>query len=416
MICIRCQHDSKYPDRKATGTCEKCGGKFAFEPREGARFSDQAFQKAIDKVSSQGKVKWGVEHLYYELCRRARPKSGALLGCAFFFIPMMFITILTLAKVIPVEVLMAAAVILGVVAYLVSRPSESVALTRSDFEKMWDRWGQIHGRVPSAIQRKPQDAPSRAARTPEPDLEDYSFDRAVICDRARTADLLLANNFHFENNCAVLSFDGYPKPAFESVRRMLKRNPRLEVYALHDVTPVGCRLAHRLATDPEWFKGQGRVIDVGLRPVHAGRFKGLLLRGEGVVQAGNGISEQEARWLSENRLELAVIRPEQVLKRLFKAISRQPSFPAAPEPARFASSSSTEPALTAAGVIAVAGAAAAAPPPPGTKKPKDTRDQGSSSGSSDSGGSSDGDSDWSMDLDSFSSDAGSSDGGADSFG
>jgi uncharacterized membrane protein YgcG len=421
MICIRCQHDSKYPERKATGTCEKCGGKFAFEPREGARFSDQAFKKAIDNVSSQGKVKFGVEHLYYELCRRVRPSNLAL-GCMTFFIPMLPIIVLTLVSAIPGEVMVVAAVVAGVVAYRVYLPGEKVALHRSDFEKMWDRWGQIHGKVPSAIQRKPQEEPSRAARPVEPDLEDYSFDRAVICDRARTADLLLANNFHFENNCAILSFDGYPKPAFESVRRMLKRNPRLEVYALHDATPVGCRLAHRLATDPEWFKGQGRVIDVGLRPVHAGPFKGLLLPGDsGVIRAGNGISTQEARWLSEHRLELAAIRPEQVLKRLFRAISKQPSFPAAPEPAprSLPSSSRPDPSLTAAGAIAVAGAAAAAaaaPLPPGAKqaqKPKDTGASSSSGGGGDAGG---GESSWSVDVDSFSSDADSSDGGADSFG
>ncbi|WP_309896883.1 hypothetical protein [Archangium sp.] len=414
MICIRCQHDSKYPDRKATGTCEKCGGKFAFEPREGAKLSDQAFQKAIDKVSSDGKVKFGVEHLYYELCRRNRSKSKVLLGCVTFFFPMFIVTVLTLAKVVPVEVLMAGIVLSAVAAYFASRPSEEVSLHRSEFEKMWDRWGQIHGKVPSAIQRKPQDAPSRATRPAEPDLEDYSFDRAVICDRARTADLLLANNFHFENNCAILSFDGYPKPAFESVRRMLKRNPRLEVYALHDATPVGCRLAHRLATDPEWFKGQGRVIDVGLRPVHARPFDGLLLPGEGVVQRGNGISEEEARWLSEHRLELAAIRPEQVLKRLFKAISKQPSFPSATPEFTPSSSSRLDPALAAAGAIAVAGAAMAAPPPPGAKQQKPKDDSSSSSGSSSGGDSGGGD--WSLDVDSFSSDADSSDGGADSFG
>ena len=421
MICIRCQHDSKYHERKATGTCEKCGGKFAFEPREGARFSDQAFKKAIDKVSSEGKVRWGVEHLYYELCRRTRSNTGALLGCVAFFFPMILVGVLTLADVLPGEVLLVTAVLSGVVAYAVSRPSERVALPRSDFEMMWDRWGQIHGKVPSAIQRKPQEEPSRAARPAEPDLEDYSFDRAVICDRARTADLLLANNFHFENNCAILSFDGYPKPAFESVRRMLKRNPRLEVYALHDATPVGCRLAHRLATDPEWFKGQGRVIDVGLRPVHAGPFKGLLLPADsGVVREGNGISEQEARWLSEHRLELAAIRPEQVLKRLFRAISKQPSFPAAPEPApRSLPSSRPDPSLSAAGAIAVAGAAAAAaaaPPPPGAKQAQKPKDTGSSSGSSGGGDGGGGESSWSLDVDSFSSDADSSDGGADSFG
>src|SRR5215207_2399273 len=130
MICIRCQHDSKYPDRRATGTCEKCGGKFAFEPREGARFSDQAFKKAIDNVSSQGKVKFGVEHLYYELCRRVRPSNFAL-GFMTFVVPMIPIVVLTLAGVLPGEVMAIAAVIAGVLAYVVSRPSERVALPRS---------------------------------------------------------------------------------------------------------------------------------------------------------------------------------------------------------------------------------------------------------------------------------------------
>ena len=94
-------------------------------------------------------------------------------------------------------------------------------------------------------------------------------------------DLLLANNFHFENNCAVLSVDGYPRQAFETVRRMLRRNPRLEVFVLHDITPEGCRLAHRLAKDPEWFKGMGiRIVDVGLRPVHATPFQNLFEKSE----------------------------------------------------------------------------------------------------------------------------------------
>jgi hypothetical protein len=111
-------------------------------------------------------------------------------------------------------------------------------------------------------------------RTFDSDIADYSFDRAVICDRARTADLLIANNFHFENNCAVLSVDGYPEPLFDTVRAMLKRNPKLHVFALHDSSPAGCRLAHRLRTNPEWFAGQGKVTDVGLRPSQAGASTG----------------------------------------------------------------------------------------------------------------------------------------------
>jgi hypothetical protein len=134
----------------------------------------------------------------------------------------------------------------------------------------------------------------------------------------------LANNFHFENNCAVLSVDGYPPGPFPTVLGMLKRNPRLQVVALHDATPTGCILAQKLATNREWFAGQVQVVDIGLRPSHAKPFEGLLLRSSTpVVQTGNGIRVDEAAWLASYVLELAVIRPEQLLKRLFRAMNRQ---------------------------------------------------------------------------------------------
>ena len=165
-------------------------------------------------------------------------------------------------------------------------------------------------------------APQRAL---EADIADYSFDRAVICDRARTADILLANNFHFENNCAVLAIDGYPETQFETVRAMLKRNPRLRVFALHDAKGKGCRLARTLANDPAWFAGQVDVVDVGLRPRHTRAFRGLLQPSVQPVTPGNGISSSDAAWLSAQTLELAAIRPEQVLKRMYKALNRKDS-------------------------------------------------------------------------------------------
>ncbi|HEY4002750.1 MAG TPA: hypothetical protein VGO93_28000 [Candidatus Xenobia bacterium] len=153
-------------------------------------------------------------------------------------------------------------------------------------------------------------------------MAEYSFDRAVICDRARTVDTLLANNFHFENNCAVLSWDGYPEDVFDTVRSMLKRNPNLKVFALHDASYDGCMLATRLASDPAWFQGQVTVIDVGLRPRQARPFDGLLLPAP-EVPSGNvpGLDPQEQAWLRQYRLELAAIRPEQVVKRLFRALT-----------------------------------------------------------------------------------------------
>jgi hypothetical protein len=314
--CIRCSHDSKFKERTKR-QCPGCRKEFAFEPQEGDLFTDVAFQSAIDAVSGQGRVRWGVEHLYYEVCRRRRraavPKLAAL-GVAV----VAFLVGIQSGRIIGGVVLAVA----GTLAFgwlMRRRRVATVAVPADRFNQMWARWQKAHGTPKGVIVRKAAPAPARA---PEPDLADYSFDRAVICDRNRTVDLLLANNFHFENNCAVLSSGGYPPGPFETVRTMLRRNPKLQVFALHDATPAGCRLARQLATSPDWFRDLPSVTDVGLRPKHAGPLRGLYLPSGVALQPGDGISPAEAAWLARYALELAAIRPEQVLKRLFRAINQ----------------------------------------------------------------------------------------------
>jgi DNA-directed RNA polymerase subunit RPC12/RpoP/uncharacterized membrane protein YgcG len=320
MKCIRCGTDSKYSERSG-GACPKCHGRFAFEPRNGDPFTDAAFQYAIDAVSAKGQVRWGAEHLYYELARRQRRKLGcAVVGTTVFAVAALIAA--ANAKWIAVLLALIAAAFAAYVWR--ARTHRFVKLEQGKFDALLKTWQNVHGAPKSMIVRamtRGMPAPPRAL---DADIADYSFDRAVICDRARTADVLLANNFHFENNCAVLALDGYPEAQFETVRAMLKRNPRLRVFALHDATPKGCRLAHTLATDAAWFAGQAAVTDVGLRPDQVGAFSGLYRpHREPPVQAGSGISRREAAWLSAQELELAVIRPEQVLKRLYKALSRK---------------------------------------------------------------------------------------------
>ncbi|BAU41594.1 hypothetical protein [Leptolyngbya sp. O-77] len=48
------------------------------------------------------------------------------------------------------------------------------------------------------------------------------------------AQMLISNNVHFENNCAILSINGYPQPIFDTVMKMLRRNPGLTVFAFQD--------------------------------------------------------------------------------------------------------------------------------------------------------------------------------------
>jgi uncharacterized membrane protein YgcG len=193
-------------------------------------------------------------------------------------------------------------------------------LLHTDFEKLWRRYALVHGTPSGLIERRAREG---AANIDPAEMLAYSFDRAVICDRPETVDLLIANQFHFENNCAVLAIDGYPPHAFATVRSMLRNNPRLIVLALHDASVPGCQLAHRLGNDPAWFKEGVPVLDVGLRPKHAKAFLG---QHEPVhvprdMALGAGITSTEAEWLSRRMLALAVVVPEQIIKRVFRAIT-----------------------------------------------------------------------------------------------
>ena len=316
MKCIRCGKDCTYPER-SDHKCPHCKGAFALEPRTGDALNDVMLDAAIKAVSADGKVRWNLDNLYYEVCRRKYSKTK---GCGCGIACLMGTEVIFSKSLVEHGILITAmGLLIGGAAYAVSR--ESTLFDRNSFNQCWTKWANTHGIPASLI--VPQPVKQKAAQL-ESDVGDYSFDRAVICDQARTVDLLLANNFHFENNCAILTLDGYPSHAFKTVKAMLQRNPRLRVWVLHDCTPAGCQVAYTLKNDPDWFPQGVQIIDVGLRPQHAPPLKKLWEPSTPPVKGGPGLTSSELSWLGKYQLALAAIRPEQVIKRLFRSMSSVP--------------------------------------------------------------------------------------------
>lgn len=310
MKCIYCSNDANYKDR-SDGKCPSCRKAFAFEPKNGARYTDMAFKNAIDNVSSLGSVRFLPWHVHYELARKKRGNKTP----SVVMLVLAGVAVILAALGVYFFVLPGIGLLIGAI---LKWPKKAMPQADSQFSSEWQTWVRVHGTPKGLIVRREQ-----AAEKPGPaprDVSAYSFDRAVICDREETVDVLLANNFHFENNCAVLSVNGYPKRSFETVKAMLKKNPRLTVYVLHDATHEGCRLAGTLASDPRWFKGQARVVEVGMRPAHAKAFWGVWSPSFSDNDAP-GLTKAEKAWLDKYSLELFAVRPEQVIKRLFQAIS-----------------------------------------------------------------------------------------------
>ena len=193
-----------------------------------------------------------------------------------------------------------------------------------------DRWTLINGAIPKLL---PPPSEEQNAQLIDPDISAYSFDRAVVCDSAKIAQLLIANNFHFENNCAVLSITGYPQSIFTTVMTMLKRNPDLKVYALHDSTPQGMRLINQLKSSPNWFQNSPvQLIDLGLLPRQVLSARSMLVQSSDTsaqaakrlpIEVRQALSADELIWLDQgNFVELESFSPQRLIRVINQGISQ----------------------------------------------------------------------------------------------
>ncbi|WP_366829879.1 hypothetical protein [Nostoc sp. NMS2] len=192
------------------------------------------------------------------------------------------------------------------------------------------RWQQING---SILKILPSPKQENTPATVNPDVTAYSFDRLVVCDSANIAQLLIANNFHFENNCAILSITGYPQSIFDTTMQMLRRNSDLKVYAVHDCNPRGIGLVHNLRTNANWFlNSEIVIIDIGLTPSQIIATKrGMFIQSSPEsAQAAKQLSQEvrqslsaeELAWLESGKfVELESFTPQRLIKVLQKGIA-----------------------------------------------------------------------------------------------
>lgn len=280
MNCIKCSADNKLKERqKNHGHCAVCRHEFAFDPKTmtGVDFTDRFFERMLEKLSVYNSLFFTPYQLYYFFNQRLhsnkRDPLKIVAGCAIAAAMVLMIatrspllTFLLLVTVIPFSV----ALLFSPTLRKKLRGAKPIPLTVTpqQVENWFLRWRRINGDVPNLLPPLKSAAKSNAqANQISPELKQYSFDRAVICEHAEIARCLIANNFHFENNSAVLSLDGYPNDIFDTVMDMLRRNPALHVYALHDASCRGVSLPHVLSTDARWFAGTtAKIFDLGLLP------------------------------------------------------------------------------------------------------------------------------------------------------
>lgn len=398
MKCVNCGVENNLKERTANqGRCKNCNHTFAFEPTSADikyKFTDPFFQKVITDISANGTLSFTRKQFFYALERRLSKKNKQMtgwkaLGCFFFFPPIAIATVglsvvagliiilinsysqsksvknkrhvrksnakfLQISGIIILIVgilcslsinsfpLFIISVILGMIftylgtiqKRLLKDAVETVAINQNIFQDWINRWQEINGTITNMLPSpRQQNTPANI----NPDITAYSFDRLIVCDRAEVAQLLIANNFHFENNCAVLSITGYPENIFSTVMEMLKRNPDLKVYALHNASPRGVSLINHLRTSHTWFLNTDVTIyDLGLLPRQfINKSQAFVQQKEEYIEDARNLSidvkrdlsEAEIEWLESGKfIELESYTPKKLLRVVTQGIaqSRQP--------------------------------------------------------------------------------------------
>ena len=207
---------------------------------------------------------------------------------------------------------------------------QELLFSSTDLDSWLRKWQQINGKVDQVLTSQQEQI---APKSINPDITAYSFDRLVVCDSANMAQLLIANNFHFENNCAILSITGYPQSIFNTTMEMLRRNPDLKVYAIHDCSPKGVSLVHHLRTSEKWFLNSNvTIIDLGLLPRQIIASQGKMfirfssqLKDEAKklsVDIRQSLTAEELAWLDTgNFVELESFTPQKLIQVLRHGIS-----------------------------------------------------------------------------------------------
>jgi hypothetical protein len=365
MKCIQCNADNNLKDRTANqGRCSNCKHPFAFEPtlmEAKIRFTDGFFAKALADISANGTLYFTRGQLLYLLKKRlVRKARFARAGCvsSLILVPTFLLIVNGLAgllaslkSLVPWISFPFVFVVIFLFLALFSQAIQSMWLRWSDrrplqpkniakgisiTESMVDIWIQQWQRFnppPTRLLPPPSTLASLAPAVAA-DVTAYSFDRVLVCDSVAIAQLLIANNIHFEHNCAVLSICGYPQAIFATTMAMLRRNPDLQVIALHNCSPSGVALINELRTSPDWFLDSGQVIfDLGMLPRQV-----AAARGHAYIQISDkfardarslpqkvrqSLTGKELKWLEAGYfIDLESLTPQRLMQIVSQGIAR----------------------------------------------------------------------------------------------
>lgn len=334
MKCPKCGTDSTKKDRAAGGgRCLQCHRTWVFDPP--SPLSDLQVSEALAKLSKQGTLRYTREQAVCEIERTLAKREHGLARVA----------AIARANATPAKIALAASpfaalffafgfspwaailpglVGVGALITLLRAPSRERAVAEAE-AKMLPRALDANAESITRIflDADPQELcvarrlERATASRKEFDLSSYGFDRVVVVEHDDLVDMLVANQFHFQHNAAILSFSDYPRQIADLVHEQLRRSPEAAtVYVLHDASSEGYERGDRWLADAQ--ANPQRVVRVGLSPRQVER---LGPKHAATKPPRPDAPEALRTFLAQHRVSLHALRPEQMMILLFNAMT-----------------------------------------------------------------------------------------------
>ena len=291
-----------------------------------------ALQKSIANISPSGIVFYTKGQLYYEVCRTLRPKPGlskrqASLGLMMALLP----TLLLWKKSPPIAKKLLATNIFwhASLHFLRQWPyTLNPPILYEAYERALQTYAQAYGLPPFLL--PPAKTRPYIAITSEPDLLAYGLPKLLLCANDGLADMLIANDFHIELGCIILSWASL-NPWPTEISQWLKHDSATQVYLLHDACPVQFKQASIIEASLGLKSAQVKTLS--LRPSQAQQGHLFAKRQTEPIQSSskpNSLSLKEWQWLQAGySAKLEALPPEHLLRALRRnMLGKKPPTPA----------------------------------------------------------------------------------------
>lgn len=268
MKCLKCGHDQK---RGREGmTCTSCSTPFVFDPKSDSRLTDGRWMSLVERTSAHGRYPFFESQLRLNHALLGRKTSSSRFVGGLFLLISVVLGALGWSSALKdsndlggvlIAIISTFVLIISVLFLAMSVPGKSFALS---FDKHLRRWRSSHkleGLIANtihALEYKPQE-------TVEDDIYDYGVERVLLVNDPSWVDFFVLGGFHAAQRCLVLSVSGYPSYLKPQLERIIKLQPEVPIFLLHDVHDRPAEVERAARALSSVFDGK-RLMNISLKP------------------------------------------------------------------------------------------------------------------------------------------------------